>query len=67
MCLKYIPKFEDLNKLHINVFSIKNGNKNKNKIVPIYLSEKNYEITINLLMIEHNNSEEEEERWHNFN
>lgn len=44
--LKDIPKFEDLNEICINVFTIE-----KNLIAPVMLSKKDFDTRVNLLMI----------------
>ncbi|CAH1107892.1 unnamed protein product [Psylliodes chrysocephalus] len=51
MDIKDIPKFENLNKLAINVFSVSK----KKEILPLVVSKTNFHPRINLLMISCNN------------
>ena len=57
--LKDIPKFEDVNNLSINVYTLQKVGKRKHEVVPLALSEKKIEKCIHLLMI--TEAEEEEE------
>ena len=48
----YVKKIEDKNKLRINIFEHNPGK--KNDVLPIYHSKKNYENSMNLLVISDN-------------
>lgn len=48
--IKDIPKFEELNNLSINVYTLEKIGK-KHLVLPVYLSEKDFEKSIHLLMI----------------
>lgn len=49
--LKDVPKFEDMNSLSINVYTLENINKDdEHVVVPVSLSQKKFEKTIHLLI-----------------
>ncbi|KAJ8937097.1 hypothetical protein NQ318_011493 [Aromia moschata] len=54
--LRYISKFEFMNKLAINVFTV--GDQKRGVIVPVCLSKFNFKPRINLLMLQCNNEDE---------
>lgn len=49
--LKSITKFEDLNKLNINVYTLEQVGRKKNEVVPVRLTTREYDKTIHLLML----------------